>query len=154
MTYKVILSHVGKNKIETIKVYREYAGVSLKEAKMSVEELPSLVVGNLSKEEAEKIATAIENIGVGNKTLIENESNEDAEIDSEENTSKKKIKNVTENREINLKNDDALLRCPLCGTSNIRGIKTKTEDNANIIEKIKRKIFRYRWYCTVCGNEW
>lgn len=154
MTYKVVLNQLGNRKIETIKVYREYAGVGLKEAKMSVENLPSVVVGNLSKEEAEKIASAIENVGVGNKTLIEKEVRENDNNYVEEDVSAKKIKNVTENREINLKNDDALLRCPLCGTSNVGKIKIKEDDNATFMEKIKRKIFRYRWYCKICGNEW
>ena len=53
--FDVILSDVGANKIDVIKVVREIAGLGLKEAKELVESAPKAVKEGASKEEADKI---------------------------------------------------------------------------------------------------
>src|SRR5579884_4051907 len=54
--FDAILSEVGPNKINVIKVVRELTGLGLKEAKAVVDEAPRPIKEGVSKEEAEKIA--------------------------------------------------------------------------------------------------
>jgi large subunit ribosomal protein L7/L12 len=61
--FDVILSEIGPNKINVIKVVREITGLGLKEAKAVVDEAPSPVKEAVSKEEAEKIAEKMAEVG-------------------------------------------------------------------------------------------
>jgi large subunit ribosomal protein L7/L12 len=61
--FDAILSEVGPNKINVIKVVREITGLGLKEAKAVVDEAPSPVKEAVSKEEAEKIAEKMAEVG-------------------------------------------------------------------------------------------
>src|SRR5712691_11202679 len=54
--FDAILSEVGPNKINVIKVVRELTGLGLKEAKAVVDEAPKPIKEAVSKEEAQKIA--------------------------------------------------------------------------------------------------
>ena len=61
--FDAILSEVGPNKINVIKVVREIAGLGLKEAKAVVDEAPSPIKEAVSKEEADKIAEKMAEVG-------------------------------------------------------------------------------------------
>ena len=61
--FDAILSEVGPNKINVIKVVREITGLGLKEAKAVVDEAPSPIKEGVSKEEAEKIAEKMSEVG-------------------------------------------------------------------------------------------
>ena len=61
--FDAILSEVGPNKINVIKVVREITGLGLKEAKAVVDEAPSPIKEAVSKEEAEKIADKMAEVG-------------------------------------------------------------------------------------------
>jgi large subunit ribosomal protein L7/L12 len=61
--FDAILSEVGPNKIQVIKVVREITGLGLKEAKAVVDEAPSTIKEAVSKEEAEKIAEKMAEVG-------------------------------------------------------------------------------------------
>jgi len=61
--FDAILSEVGPNKINVIKVVREITGLGLKEAKAVVDEAPSPIKEAVSKEEAEKIAEKMAEVG-------------------------------------------------------------------------------------------
>jgi len=61
--FDAILSEVGPNKINVIKVVREITGLGLKEAKAVVDEAPSALKEGVSKEEAEKIAEKMSDVG-------------------------------------------------------------------------------------------
>jgi len=61
--FDAILSEVGPNKINVIKVVRELTGLGLKEAKAVVDEAPSTIKEAVSKEEAEKIAEKMAEVG-------------------------------------------------------------------------------------------
>ena len=61
--FDAILSEVGPNKINVIKVVREITGLGLKEAKAVVDEAPSAIKEAVSKEEAEKIAEKMAEVG-------------------------------------------------------------------------------------------
>ena len=61
--FDAILSEVGPNKINVIKVVREITGLGLKEAKAVVDEAPSAIKEAVSKEEAEKIAEKMTEVG-------------------------------------------------------------------------------------------
>jgi large subunit ribosomal protein L7/L12 len=61
--FDAILSEVGPNKINVIKVVREITGLGLKEAKAVVDEAPSTIKEAVSKEEAEKIAEKMADVG-------------------------------------------------------------------------------------------
>jgi large subunit ribosomal protein L7/L12 len=61
--FDAILSEVGPNKINVIKVVREITGLGLKEAKAVVDEAPSTIKEGVSKEEAEKIAEKMSEVG-------------------------------------------------------------------------------------------
>jgi len=61
--FDVILSDVGPNKIQVIKVVRELTQLGLKEAKDLVEAAPKPVKQGVSKEEAEAIKQKLEAVG-------------------------------------------------------------------------------------------
>jgi len=61
--FDVMLSAIGSNKIQVIKVARAITGLGLKEAKDLVESAPSAVKEGCSKEEAEDIKKQLEEVG-------------------------------------------------------------------------------------------
>jgi large subunit ribosomal protein L7/L12 len=61
--FDAILTEVGPNKINVIKVVRELTGLGLKEAKAVVDEAPKPVKEAVSKEEAQKIAEKMAEVG-------------------------------------------------------------------------------------------
>ncbi len=61
--FDAILSEVGPNKINVIKVVRELTGLGLKEAKAVVDEAPKPIKEAVSKEEAQKIADKMAEVG-------------------------------------------------------------------------------------------
>lgn len=61
--FDAILSEVGPNKINVIKVVRELTGLGLKEAKAVVDEAPKAIKEGVSKEEAQKIADKMAEVG-------------------------------------------------------------------------------------------
>jgi len=66
--FDVILDNGGANKIQVIKVVREATGLGLKEAKDLVDGAPKAVKEKISKEDADKLKTALE--GAGAKVTI------------------------------------------------------------------------------------
>lgn len=61
--FDAILSEVGPNKINVIKVVRELTGLGLKEAKAVVDEAPKAIKEGVSKEDAQKIADKMAEVG-------------------------------------------------------------------------------------------
>jgi large subunit ribosomal protein L7/L12 len=61
--FTATLTEIGPNKIPVIKVVRELTGLGLKEAKDLVDAFPKPVKEGVTKEEAEKIKTALEEQG-------------------------------------------------------------------------------------------
>lgn len=61
--FDAILSEVGPNKINVIKVVRELTGLGLKEAKAVVDEAPKAIKEAVSKDEAESIAKKMSEVG-------------------------------------------------------------------------------------------
>jgi large subunit ribosomal protein L7/L12 len=61
--FDAVLSEVGPNKINVIKVVRELTGLGLKEAKAVVDEAPKPIKEGVSREEAEKIAEKMAEVG-------------------------------------------------------------------------------------------
>lgn len=61
--FDAVLSAVGDNKIQVIKVVRELTGLGLKEAKDLVESAPKPIKSAVPKEEAEAIKTKLEGVG-------------------------------------------------------------------------------------------
>ena len=61
--FDVTLASVGGNKITVIKEIRAVISLGLKEAKELVESAPKLIKKGVSKEEAEKIKSALEKTG-------------------------------------------------------------------------------------------
>jgi large subunit ribosomal protein L7/L12 len=61
--FTAVLAEIGPNKIPVIKVVRELTGLGLKEAKDLVDASPKPVKEGVTKEEAEKIKTALEEQG-------------------------------------------------------------------------------------------
>ena len=57
------LKEVGEQKIQVIKVIRTLTGLGLKEAKDLVDNAPKLIKEHVSKEESQKIKTALEEVG-------------------------------------------------------------------------------------------
>jgi len=57
------LVEIGPNKIPVIKVVRELTGLGLKEAKDLVDATPKAVKEGVTKDEAEKIKAALEEVG-------------------------------------------------------------------------------------------
>ena len=58
-----VLSDVGANKIQVIKVVRELTGLGLKEAKDLVDAAPKAIKEGISKADAEKIVAALAEAG-------------------------------------------------------------------------------------------
>lgn len=61
--FDVILAEVGAEKIKVIKVVRELTGLGLKEAKEVVDTAPKPVKEGVNKEEADKAAAALKEVG-------------------------------------------------------------------------------------------
>lgn len=61
--FTVVLKEVGAEKIKVIKVVRELTGLGLKEAKELVDNAPSDVKENVSKEEATEAETKLKDVG-------------------------------------------------------------------------------------------
>ena len=61
--FDVILKAAGEKKIQVIKVVRAITGLGLKEAKDLVDGAPNAVKEKISKEEADKIKTELEENG-------------------------------------------------------------------------------------------
>jgi len=61
--FDAILSEVGPNKINVIKVVRELTGLGLKEAKAVVDEAPKPIKEAVSKDEAQRIADKMAEVG-------------------------------------------------------------------------------------------
>jgi large subunit ribosomal protein L7/L12 len=61
--FDAVLTEVGPNKINVIKVVRELTGLGLKEAKAVVDDAPKAIKEAVSKEEAEKIAAKMAEVG-------------------------------------------------------------------------------------------
>jgi large subunit ribosomal protein L7/L12 len=61
--FDVILSGIGANKIQVIKVVRELTGLGLKEAKDLVDGAPKAVKEAVTKDEAQKIKAKLEEQG-------------------------------------------------------------------------------------------
>jgi large subunit ribosomal protein L7/L12 len=61
--FDAILTDVGSNKINVIKVVRELTGLGLKEAKAVVDEAPKAIKEGVSKEEADQIAAKLAEVG-------------------------------------------------------------------------------------------
>lgn len=61
--FDAVLTEVGPNKINVIKVVRELTGLGLKEAKAVVDEAPRPIKEAVSKDEAEKIAAKMAEVG-------------------------------------------------------------------------------------------
>jgi large subunit ribosomal protein L7/L12 len=61
--FTATLMEIGPNKIPVIKVVRELTGLGLKEAKDLVDAFPKPVKEGVTKDEAEKIKAALEEVG-------------------------------------------------------------------------------------------
>ena len=61
--FDAILTEIGPNKINVIKVVRELTGLGLKEAKAVVDEAPKPIKEAVTKEEAQKIADKMAEVG-------------------------------------------------------------------------------------------
>ncbi|HEY8463875.1 MAG TPA: 50S ribosomal protein L7/L12 [Bacillota bacterium] len=61
--FDVVLTAVGAQKIQVIKVVREITGLGLKEAKDLVDQAPKPVKEGISKADAEAIKTKLEEVG-------------------------------------------------------------------------------------------
>jgi large subunit ribosomal protein L7/L12 len=61
--FDVILTGIGSNKIQVIKVVRAITNLGLKEAKELVESAPKPIKEGVSKEEAEEIKKKLEEVG-------------------------------------------------------------------------------------------
>lgn len=62
-SFDVVLSAIGDQKIQVIKVVRELTGLGLKEAKALVDEAPKAVKEGVSKEEADSVKAKLEEVG-------------------------------------------------------------------------------------------
>jgi large subunit ribosomal protein L7/L12 len=62
-SFDAVLTDAGAQKLQVIKVVRELTGLGLKEAKDLVDAAPKPVKEGTNKEEAEKIKSAIEEVG-------------------------------------------------------------------------------------------
>ena len=61
--FSATLTEIGPNKIPVIKVVRELTGLGLKEAKDVVDAAPKAVKEGITRDEAEKIKAALEEVG-------------------------------------------------------------------------------------------
>ncbi|MEP0766623.1 MAG: 50S ribosomal protein L7/L12 [Fimbriimonadia bacterium] len=62
-SFDVILTEVGAQKLQVIKVVREFTSLGLKEAKDLVDSAPKPIKEGVQKEEADKIKAALEEVG-------------------------------------------------------------------------------------------
>ena len=61
--FDVILAEAGAEKVKVIKAVREATGLGLKEAKALVDEAPKPIKTGITKDEANKLKAAIEEVG-------------------------------------------------------------------------------------------
>jgi len=61
--FDAVLTEIGPNKINVIKVVRELTGLGLKEAKAVVDEAPKAIKEAISKDEANAIVKKMEEVG-------------------------------------------------------------------------------------------
>lgn len=61
--FDVVLKEAGAEKIKVIKVVRELTGLGLKEAKALVDGAPGVVKEGVSKDDAEKMASQLKEVG-------------------------------------------------------------------------------------------
>ena len=61
--FDVVLADAGAEKIKVIKVVREITGLGLKEAKEAVDGAPKTLKEGVSKDDAEKIKSQLEEVG-------------------------------------------------------------------------------------------
>jgi large subunit ribosomal protein L7/L12 len=61
--FKVLLTEVGNNKIQVIKVVRAITGLGLKEAKALVDSVPGTIKEGIPAEEAQGIKVQFEEVG-------------------------------------------------------------------------------------------
>jgi large subunit ribosomal protein L7/L12 len=61
--FNVVLSEVGSEKIQVIKVVRELTGLGLKEAKAAVDGAPSVIKEGIAKDDAEAAKQKLEAVG-------------------------------------------------------------------------------------------
>ena len=61
--FDVILKSAGAEKLKVVKAVKEITGLGLKEAKEVVDNAPKAVKEGVSKEEAEKLAAALKEVG-------------------------------------------------------------------------------------------
>ena len=61
--FSATLTEIGPNKIPVIKVVRELTGLGLKEAKDVVDAAPKAVKEGITRDEADKIKAALEEVG-------------------------------------------------------------------------------------------
>lgn len=61
--FDAVLKEIGPNKLNVIKIVRELTGLGLKEAKDLVDNAPRPIKEAASKEECEKIAAALKEVG-------------------------------------------------------------------------------------------
>ncbi|MGI6545301.1 MAG: 50S ribosomal protein L7/L12 [Fastidiosipilaceae bacterium] len=61
--FTVVLTGAGPTKIQVIKAVRELTGLGLKDAKDLVDNAPKEIKENVSKEEAEEVATKLKDVG-------------------------------------------------------------------------------------------
>ena len=62
-SFDVILAEVGGAKLQVVKAVKEACGLGLKEAKDLVDDAPAKIKEGLSKDEAENLKKAIEEVG-------------------------------------------------------------------------------------------
>ncbi len=63
--FNVVLTAIGANKINVIKVVRELTSLGLKEAKDLVEAAPTNVKESVGKDEADQVKKKLEEVGAG-----------------------------------------------------------------------------------------
>ncbi len=61
--FDAVLTEIGPNKIQVIKVVRELTGLGLRESKAAVDEAPSVIREGVPKEEAEAAKAKMEEVG-------------------------------------------------------------------------------------------
>lgn len=61
--FDVILKSAGAEKLKVVKAVKDLAGLGLKEAKEVVDNAPKTIKEGVSKEEAEKLAAALKEVG-------------------------------------------------------------------------------------------
>ena len=59
----IVLENTGENKIQVIKIIRDYLGIGLKEAHELVSSTPSVIKKNVSAKEAGELAKKLQDVG-------------------------------------------------------------------------------------------